>query len=354
MFEEEKYYEKQLLRYCKHVEGIFIPPPKNQFQRIFKIYDTVKNGYPIICSPYYYPSIAKSLSKITKNQSFDAIQIEHSLLFPYLDSLKINNSCLKLLTLHNIDFIRIQRLFKHMAFSLRKLFYFTFAGRLKFIELDSLKKFNYILTMSDKDNETLTANGFEGQMIPIPNGVDTEAITPISCQAGNKNIVFVGSLGYEANRGGILWFLNKIWPKLSASFSATKLLLVGKNPDKTICSYQSKKVTITGTVDAVEPYYKNARVCIVPLRSGGGTRLKVLEALAYGVPIVSTTIGCEGINVEDKKNILIADSPKDFAVAIELLCCNDDCWKNISFNGRRLVEEQYSWKNIIQNYDKLL
>lgn len=354
MFEYEKDSKEELLQFCDEVIDVYVPPPKSHFQRFIMICDILRRGYPLICAPYYFPAIATPLAEITKNQAFDAVQIEHSLLFPYLDSMHLKNGCLKLVTIHNIDFIRFKRLLEQIPLSLRKFFYYAVTGRLKSIELNSLKRFDYILTMSEKDNELFAYHGFKGRMISVPNGVDTEAISPATSPTSKKNIVFVGSLDYEANRDGVLWFLKEIWPKVSSALPEARLILVGRNPSGEIRAHQSNRITATGTIEIVEPYYRHARVCIVPLRAGGGTRLKVLEGLAYGVPIVSTTVGCEGITVENKKNIIIADSPEDFANGIIKIFSNDNFWQSISLRGRSLVEERYSWKKVIKGYDEIL
>ncbi len=350
MYRNELEHEKHLLNYCSRIEGVFIPPPVSHFKRLIRLFNTLKHGYPFICSPYYFPAMADRIEKVTENVVYDAVQIEHSLLFPYLDSLTKKNAGIKLVTLHNIDFIRFQRILNQMPFSIRKIFYYLFLKNLKTVELNGLKNFDFVLTMSEEDIKQLNSHGFDKKMVSIPNGVDVDAIRPIFVSPVPETILFVGSLDYIANKDGVLWFLNKVWPILISHMPKAKLLLVGRNPCNKLKSYQSVAVTVTGTVESVEPYYKQASVCIVPLRSGGGTRLKILEALAYGVPVVSTTLGCEGIKVENLKTILIADTPNSFAKAILKLCNNMELSTSISKKGRSLVEEQYSWRKITKKY----
>jgi glycosyltransferase involved in cell wall biosynthesis len=351
--EEEKKYIQHLQKYCYKVFAIYIPKPRNHLYRLRLVLKTWLMGYPLICAPNYFKEIHDFLSSKISNDFYDAIQIEHSLMFPYLDSVSCSKQCLKMLTVHNIDFLRFERLLVHMPFSLRRIFYSIYTVRLKKIELTSMHKFNFILTMSGNDSFLLEKNGFKGRTISIPNGVDTNSITPADSVITGKNIIFVGSLDYEANRDGVLWFVGKIWPEVTKAVPKARLTIVGKNPGNDILACQSEIISVTGSVKSVEPYYRQARVCIVPLRSGGGTRLKILEALAYGIPIVSTSIGCEGIQI-NQNNMIVADQPAQFVEGIKKLMLNDQQWQKISMNGRRLVEEKYSWKNIVKNYDKIL
>lgn len=354
IFDGEKQYRTELEKYCDEVFDVFVPPPRNNWQRVWMIIRSLFSCYPIFVSPYYFRSLSNKIKSLTSEKKYDAVQIEHIFLFPYLDSIRMANSYTKIIILHNLEFIRLRRMYENMSISLGKLYMFVLQRRIKKHELSVLKRFDHIIVMSDSDKEQLCANYVKNNIVVIPNGVDTHSIKPTVGPCEKKTLLFVASLDYEPNQDGILWFLDTVYPLLIKEDPEFKLYIVGKNPDEKIKKYHSDKIVVTGTVDSVEKYYKLASVCIVPLRSGGGTRLKIFEALAYGIPTVSTTIGCEGISVANGKTILIADSPEDFANGIRRLMKDKQLWLDISKNGRELVEDMYAWDKIVVKYSEVI
>jgi glycosyltransferase involved in cell wall biosynthesis len=148
----------------------------------------------------------------------------------------------------------------------------------------------------------------------------------------------------EANHDGAMFFLREVWPLLRRPGRPLVVKMVGRAPQaELLAAHDGRECIVTGKVDEVLPYYREALAAIVPLRSGGGTRLKIVEALAAGTPVVSTSVGCEGLDVVDGRTILIADSPQAFAAAIERLLEDPALAAALSRDGRRLVEERYDW-----------
>lgn len=188
----------------------------------------------------------------------------------------------------------------------------------------------------------------------IPNGVDTTLFSS-SLEKGSsrQDMVFFGTLGYAPNRDALLYFCREILPLIHNKFPELRLNVIGPHAPTEIKElHHLQGINVLGYVDDIRPYLLNAAVCLVPLRSGGGTRLKILEAMAAGVPVVSTTIGAEGLDVLDRKNILLADSPKAFATAIFQLLENPDLAAQISEQARNLVETKYDWKIIGQQLEE--
>jgi glycosyltransferase involved in cell wall biosynthesis len=146
-------------------------------------------------------------------------------------------------------------------------------------------------------------------------------------------------------------------PIIAKHISNLHFYIVGLNPSDKIKNLESTSVHVTGSVPNLLPYYQRCTACIIPLRAGGGTRLKILEAMAYGRPVVSTSLGCEGLVVEDGKHLLIADSPQEFAEKTILLLTNNDLQQMLINNARELVEQVYDWDIIAQHalhmYEKL-
>jgi glycosyltransferase involved in cell wall biosynthesis len=159
--------------------------------------------------------------------------------------------------------------------------------------------------------------------------------------------VFVGSMDYHANIDAALYFAKEAWPGIRMRRPDISLLIVGSRPVPEITALGKQDgITVTGTVEDVRPYYHGALASIVPLRVGGGTRLKVLEAMAAGTPVISTKLGAEGLSVTDGKELLIADSPAAMVDAVASLQDESTLWGNLVANARKLVREQYDWSVI--------
>jgi len=199
---------------------------------------------------------------------------------------------------------------------------------------------------SDYDKKILgsinTIRGFT-----IPNGVDTEVL-PFDenpTKAFSKEIIFCGSLAYSPNVDGIHWFYKRVWPLINEADSDISLTIIGRggNPETFSMLSSDPRVKFVGEVSEVQPYYQKAGVAIVPLRVGSGTRLKILEAMSLGNPVVSTTIGAEGLKVVNGEHIFIADDPADFTKAIIHLLSDSHAFNQTRTSARKLVETKYDW-----------
>lgn len=181
----------------------------------------------------------------------------------------------------------------------------------------------------------------------VPNGV---VIHPILTEKNNKPekakyILFCGSLNYEPNTEGLIWFYKNCWPTIRYSSATLKLLVVGSGsiPLELMELKNDNSIIFTGTVHSVSPYYNKATLAIAPLLSGSGTRLKILEAMSFGLPVISTSKGAEGINYTNEKDIIIADSIMNFTKNIIDILDSDEKQNYVKNNARKLIEEYYDW-----------
>ncbi|MHB1457839.1 MAG: glycosyltransferase family 4 protein [Armatimonadota bacterium] len=184
----------------------------------------------------------------------------------------------------------------------------------------------------------------------IPNGVDTDHYTLENRNTKSEILIYNGALTYSANLDAIRYYSEYISPLLHKRLPNAKLLITGRNTGVDLsCIKDNPNIELTGYVDDIRSVLNRSSVCVVPLKQGGGSRLKILEAMAAGVPVVSTSIGAEGLNCIPDKHLLIVDEPEDFASAIEQIMKNPDLADNLSREARLLVEKQYSWKEIGAN-----
>lgn len=224
------------------------------------------------------------------------------------------------------------------------LYWFEFL-RLRKLER-SLHKLPYEFAVcSEIDRQAIGANA---KSWVIPNGVDMPTASA-SREKENAEpvLVFVGLMSYAPNEDAALFFAQRVLPLIQRDFPAVKFLIVGKDPASSVRQlHDGKSVFVTGTVPDVADYLRNSSVVVTPIRFGGGTRIKILEALAYRKAVVSTTKGAEGIEVQSGKNLLLADSPEDLAKACTLLLRDGALRNRLGEEGFRLIRDRYQWKSI--------
>jgi glycosyltransferase involved in cell wall biosynthesis len=233
-------------------------------------------------------------------------------------------------------------------------YYKTIYWRLQHYELHILRQFSAILVCSEQDASLLRELDETLEAYVMPNGVDLAYFHPQSTITTKKSLVFTGTFSYEPNVDAAVYFVEEILPLVREQYPEIELYLVGSNPHPRVKALaKDPRVIVTGYVDDVRPFVWDAAIVIVPLRMGSGTRLKVLEAMAMEKPLVSTSIGCEGISTVSDEHLLVANTPTEFAEAIGRLLREDGLPKALGRNGRRLVELQYSWEKTVLVLDDL-
>ncbi len=187
----------------------------------------------------------------------------------------------------------------------------------------------------------------------MPTGVDTDFFRPRRAEKRDPhNLVFTGSMDWLPNEDAIRYFTSQIMPLIKQKLPNVTLTVVGRNPYPALqeLSRRDPSVFITGRVDDVRPYMERAAAYIVPLRIGGGTRLKIFEAMAMEKPLISTTVGAEGLPVRNESELLLADTPEDFAAAVVRVLGDDEFAFHLGRHSARLVREQYGWNRVAQRF----
>lgn len=190
----------------------------------------------------------------------------------------------------------------------------------------------------------------------IPIAVDTKELQPVSRIPGTKNIVTLGTLHYPPNADGIRWFAEKIFPLVLEREPEATLTIIGKNPPSDFYQLQEKhpqSIEVTGYIPDLTPYLERAALMVIAVRAGGGMRVRILEAFARGMPVVTTSVGLEGITARPGKDILVEDSPVEFAEAILNLLNDPKLCAQLAKNGRQLAVEQYDWQVVLKKMDDI-
>lgn len=224
--------------------------------------------------------------------------------------------------------------------------------RFKRFDRDHLDRYNVLLAMSELDRDEV-ASVSSARCEVIPNGVDTTAI-PAHAPGAAPVAVFVGSMAYPPNTEALRWLLRELWPRVIERLPAAELLVVGRDVPPDLTTSPPRGVTFTGFIPDMRDVYARARTALCPMLSGAGTRLKVIEGLATGLPLVSTTMGAEGVAVTDGADVLLADGADAFAETVVRALTDDALAARIGAGGRALAESTYDWATIGGRLEQVL
>ncbi|MNN17464.1 Glycosyl transferases group 1 [compost metagenome] len=330
--------------YANNIE-IFYTPKKSSKERIINILKNKSDKLFLNYSEEY----KENIDKILKLKKYDLIYSDSLWMYQYIykNSLIDRNKTKLIIDLHNVEHEVIYRMMQESDSFSVKVYSFLEYRKIKKLEKTYSSDSNYIFTVSERDKDRYTElyNINREKIKVVYNGFDMSIAENYYNELNNeygKFLLFVGSLWYRPNYEGISWFIKDIWPEVKEKYKDLKLLIIGKYDEKDIL--RGKDVEYLGFVEDIYGYYKNCIGTVVPLKMGSGTRLKIVEAMSFKVPVISTTIGCEGISVEDNKNILIADNNEEFMDKIDMLV-NEDI-NSIIEDGYELVKSEYNWDSI--------
>lgn len=262
----------------------------------------------------------------------------------------------KVLFTHNVEAAIWRRHYEVAANPVWKAVSWLEWKKMKGAEQRYLRLANQVLTVSEADRDAFAGIVDPAKVTVLPTGVDIEYFRPLAREEKPNSIVFTGSMDWLPNEDAIIYFLDEIFPSIREQCPDATLEVVGRKPSRKLLAraQKEKNVTLTGWVEDIRPHLAGGSVCIVPLRIGGGTRLKIFEAMAMTKPVVSTSIGAEGLPVESGKNILLADTPQDFADRVVSLLRDSSERKRIGNAARALVQEKYGWPRIAEIFAETL
>lgn len=308
---------------------------------------------PYTISKYYSKKMIEAVSSVLASCRFDLVQIEPLHMAHYLHIAK-KFGVPVILREHNVESLLIER-FSRKARGLQRFYARLQVPKVRWYESKMCEQADLCLTISEEDAKRLRSLNYRIRTVVIPAGVDTNYFYPKFGEAEEPyTIVSVASMDWPPNVDGIMWFCDKIFSKVKDHLPQVKLYIVGKNPPYSVRNlHNGSDIIVTGFVEDVRDYIAKGSVFIVPLRIGSGMRLKILQVMAMGKAVISTSVGAEGIRVNSGHNIVLADTETQFAKSvIELL--TDDCKRTwIGKNARKLVECYYSWDSVIDSLERV-
>lgn len=289
------------------------------------------------------------IEKTLKEEQFDVIQVEGTFAAPYTDIiLKYKNKALTVLRQHNVEFQIWDRLANNETNPLKKWYLRLLAQRLKQFESAHLNPYDLIVPVTADDGRIFRDLGCKSEIFDAPAGIDTHRWKP-SPTSSNLRCYHLGSLEWLPNQEAMEWFLRDIWPILHQKFPNITFSLAGKNMPEKFKMLQIPGVTVVPFVEDATVYLEDKGINIVPLKSGSGIRLKILEAMSAGKIVISTTIGAQGIHYEDGKHLLIADTPDEFLEKLTLIQTQPELANSLSIAARKLIETEYSNQSVIDS-----
>ena len=321
---------------------------------------------PDMAQRLWSPAFAEALENLLAQHTFDIVQVEGIEMVPYaLPYLPLNNRPRFVYDAHNAEADLQASAFRADIPNPGRLPHAIYSAlqtlKLRFYEGRILREFDLVCAVSEADVEILHRLGGTRPLF-LPNGIDSEAITPTSASPapdmiarGGPHLVFTGKLDFRPNVDGLLWFTHEILPHITTERGTPTLWAVGQTPHAALDPLRHHpRVVLTGHVSAVEPYIAGADVVVVPLRMGSGTRLKVLQALSMAKPVVGTTLGCTGLHLSDGKHLLLEDEPVPFTTAISQLLVSPDAGVRLGQHAREHVQRYFDRRVLVPTLEHAL
>ena len=298
---------------------------------------------PLTVARYELPAFRRAFHSLLETSSFDLIHYE----MLHTGQYHLETHAKSLLSLQNVDSHIWRRLREQTLNPLRKCVFWSQERAFRRYENAMSNRFDLVACASEVDRELMEGicPGLSADV--IPNGVDTELYQPSHKDEEESTIIYTGSMDWFPNEDAAIYFIDEILPAIHIKRPNLKFYVVGQFPGERLKRYGNRPgVVVTGRVEDVKPYIARATVYVVPLRIGGGTRLKILEALAMGKAVLSTSIGAEGLNLTAGDEIMIADESTTFADTVVQLMEDNSLRRKLGGNGRRRVEAEYDWRRI--------
>jgi polysaccharide biosynthesis protein PslH len=336
--------------YCSVAHPVpFEPIPKRSIRFGGQLLAGLFSPIPVAGMRWRSQAMRQTVDALTAAQHFDAKVCDF--VFP-----SINLGDLRGWTLfqHNVESVIWERHTESGRTWAHRAYFGLQARRMFEWEKAVCRSASQVVAVSEVDERTMRARFGVERISSVPTGVDLAYFERPASAAVKHDLVFVGSMDWMPNIDGVRWFLDEVFPLIRAKKPDCRLAIVGRQPPPSLVAEQNAHVTVTGTVPDVRPFLWQAPVSIVPLRIGGGTRLKIFEAMAAGTTVVSTTIGAEGLPVTHGETIRIADSAQEFAAECLELLNNREARERMAARALGLLRAKFSWEHVTGSFEHAL
>ncbi len=309
--------------------------PLEAFKNLFS-----KDSYHV--SRFVSKDYENKLISLLKNNSFDIIQLETLYLAPYVDTIRKYSKALITMRAHNVEHEIWERIKNNTRILPKKWYISYLTKKLKRFEVEKLNDYDYLIAVTDKDLKKFKNLGYKNGAIASPIGIDINAYNGEEVSKTSTSMCFIGSLDWMPNLEGVNWFLENVWEGVKTQNPDIELHIAGRNTPSSIRGLQDKTLKIHGEVPSAINFIKSHPIMLVPLFSGSGMRVKILEGLALGRVVITTSLGLEGIDAKHQQEVLIADTPEQFLECINFCKKYPKKTKDISNRAMTFVKKYYS------------
>lgn len=295
------------------------------------------------------------LLEVLKTERFDIVQLETLFLAPYIPVIRANSDSKIILRQHNIEHLIWKRMAVRNRFSLKGIYFYHLYKTLKEYELNLLNKVDAVLPITEKDAAFFREHT-QTKIQAIPFGVEIPEES--GSQEPENALFYIGAMNWMPNIEGLRWLLKNVWPTLNLKFPELKFYIAGREMPPWLLNLKVNNVVVLGEVEDAEQFVRSKKIAVVPIFSGSGIRIKIIESMSLGKAIVSTTTGAEGINYENGKNIFIADTAEAFIQDISTLYTQPESAEKMGREARQLIIEEHQTGGIIRRltglYEEIL
>ena len=309
------------------------------------------SNLPLAVSRYASPELLQKVTALEAAERFDCIVCDF-----VASGVNIADIKRAVVFQHNVETTIFERHAQHAKTPIHRWFFGLQAHRMRAYEERMCRSSIHVIAVSPIDAQRMRDMFQIANVSDVSTGVDVDYFRKSETRTPEIEFVFVGSMDWLPNIEGVVWFAKEILPLIRRRKSTCRVAIVGRKPGPEILALAAADplIEVTGTVPDVRPYLWNSQISILPLRIGGGTRMKVYEAMAAGLPVVSTSVGIEGLACQPGRDLLIGDSPEEFAERCISLLDDPNLRNNISESGFRLVDESCSWEAVSRQFEKVL
>jgi sugar transferase (PEP-CTERM/EpsH1 system associated) len=342
-----------LARHCRVLA--VVPPPRRT--RVARALATFGDGVPDLARRLESPELTAHLRAALRAEPWDVLQVEALEMAPTWLATRDVAKPAVVLDSHNAEWVLQQRTADNDLAAGRAvggLYSLLQARKLRRYEGRAIDLADATIAVSTEDAAALERVGRPRRLTVVPNGVDAAALSRRTAEAGGATILFTGTMDYRPNVDAVRWFVAEVWPLIRRERVDARFVIAGRDPSPAVRALSSVPgVEVTGAIPDVAPLFRDATLYVAPLRIGGGMRLKLLEAFAYGATVVSTRLGAEGIDLVHGRDAVLADEPGEMAAAVARLLANPSERLALADAARRLVESRYDWRALAPTVEQL-
>ena len=292
-------------------------------------------------------AFSKKLKEILKAGTFDIILLETAFLAPYIPVIRKHSKASVIMRAHNVEHEIWERIASNTRFVPLKWYLKHSAQKLKRFELNVLNSYDFLVPISEVDLEKYRELGYANGAEAIPIGLDFDHYTPSPISLHSSlHMSFIGSLDWLPNYEGLVWFVKEIFPKIHKKFPDLQLHIAGRNRPEKVNLLKDESISIHGEVEDAKDFLNAYPIMIVPLKSGSGMRAKILEGMALGRVVITTSLGLEGISAKDKVQVLVANNAKEFVAAVQWCKDHPDRMIELTKAARKFVVEKYDHQHL--------